>query len=102
MINAIQAMPSGAIPIKTGMNFKPTARRMPPFYAIQGQRAGIVKECMDRLFDPFFTTKEEGTGMGLPIVDSILRFHGGSVFIDSTRGKGTTVTLSIPAKTDFS
>jgi signal transduction histidine kinase len=56
---------------------------------------------MSRLFDPFFTTKEEGTGMGLSIVDSILRFHGGKVFIESGSGKGTTVTLSMPAKTDL-
>lgn len=105
VINAIQAMPSGgALSIKTGMNFKPDGQAEGRHFYVEfkdnGQ--GIPRECMDRLFDPFFTTKEEGTGMGLPIVDSILRSHGGRVFIDSARGKGTTVTLSMPAKTDFS
>jgi signal transduction histidine kinase len=105
VINAIQAMPSGgSLSIKTGMNFKPDGQvEGRHFYAeFRDNGQGIPRECMDRLFDPFFTTKEEGTGMGLPIVDSILRFHGGKVLIDSARGKGTTVTLSMPAKMDFS
>ncbi len=105
MINAFQAMPSGgALSIKTGMNSSSAdSVDCRHFYAeFRDSGHGIPKECMDRLFDPFFTTKEEGTGMGLSIVDSILRFHGGRVFIESGSGKGTTVTLSMPAKTDFS
>ena len=96
IINALQAMPEGGVlTVKTGIR---NETEKPHCFYIQFKDTGygIPRDCMDRLFDPFFTTKEEGTGMGLPIVDSILRSHGGRVNIESAPGKGTTVTLRIP------
>jgi two-component system, NtrC family, sensor histidine kinase HydH len=97
VLNAIQAMPEGGtLSIKTGKktNGKPGGGDYLIQFTDTGQ--GIPPDCIKRLFDPFFTTKAEGTGMGLPIVDSILRSHGGKVTIESVQGKGTTVTLSLP------
>ena len=60
---------------------------------------GIAPEHMNTVFDPFFTTKKrgEGTGLGLSIAASIVRNHGGQINLDSTPGKGTTVTVIWPA-----
>ncbi len=58
---------------------------------------GIPKNTQHRIFDPFFTNKENGMGLGLAISMSIVKKHGGSISIDSKEGKGTTVTVSIPA-----
>jgi two-component system sensor histidine kinase HydH len=100
IINAMQAMPSG------GTLTVKTCRKIPSgnqqacgqvLIEFKDTGQGIPPDSMDRLFDPFYTTKEAGTGMGLPIVDSIMRSHGGSVNIESASGKGTKVTLLIPA-----
>jgi signal transduction histidine kinase len=60
---------------------------------------GIAPEHMHAVFDPFFTTKKrgDGTGLGLPIVSSIVRNHGGEIVLHSAHGKGTTVTMTWPA-----
>lgn len=58
--------------------------------------AGIAQEDLSRLFEPYHTTKPGGTGLGLMIVQKIMRAHAGSVAVQSTPGRGTTVTLSFP------
>ena len=60
---------------------------------------GIPASMLDSVFDPFFTTKPkgEGTGLGLPVVASIVRNHLGRISIASTQGEGTTVTLLWPS-----
>jgi signal transduction histidine kinase len=100
ILNAMQAMPSGGtLTVKTGLHKRHLTGNGTHFYIeFSDTGEGIPEDCMDRLFDPFFSTKEEGTGMGLPIVDSIMRSHGGKVDVESEMGKGTTVTLWLPAK----
>ena len=58
--------------------------------------AGIGKDDLAHVFDPYFTTKSSGTGLGLAIVHNIIEAHDGEIQIDSTIGKGTTITISIP------
>ena len=57
------------------------------------------REVLSRVFEPFFTTKEtgKGTGLGLSMVYSAMRQMGGAVSIESASGKGTTVSLVLPA-----
>lgn len=57
---------------------------------------GINSEVLQRVFEPMFSTKNFGVGLGLPIVENIMTDHGGGVEIESTVGKGTTVTLWLP------
>ena len=59
---------------------------------------GIDPDIKDRIFDPYFTTKDvdEGLGMGMAIVHSIIKKHDGAIHIDSEIGSGTTVDVFFP------
>ena len=57
---------------------------------------GIKKADLDRVFEPFFSLKDRGTGLGLPVSQSIISEHNGTIFAQSTPGAGTTFTISLP------
>jgi two-component system, NtrC family, sensor histidine kinase HydH len=101
ILNAMQAMPDGGmLRVKTGFHDGGAEIDGERHYYVEFEDSGtgIPASAMGRLFDPFYTTKEAGTGLGLPIVDSIIRSHGGTVGIDSQPGRGTKVTLCLPLK----
>lgn len=56
---------------------------------------GIGEETMASVFDPFFSTKARGTGLGLSIVQQVVGACGGLVNVESSPGKGTTVTIRL-------
>lgn len=62
--------------------------------------AGISREARPHIFDPFFTTKpaESGTGLGLATIRGIVAQSGGAIFVDSTPGEGTTMTVAFRAE----
>jgi PAS domain S-box-containing protein len=66
---------------------------------VQDTGHGIPDEILDRIFDPFFTTKspEEGTGMGLTVVQGIMRHHDGAIHVTSLPDQGSTFTLYFPS-----
>jgi len=59
---------------------------------------GIPKSIQEKIFDPFFTTKKpgEGTGMGLAVVHGIVKQHGGTVYVQSEAGQGTSFQVLLP------
>ena len=57
---------------------------------------GISPENLSRVFEPYFTTKNGGSGLGLLIVRRIVREHGGELAIESSEGKGMTLTIRLP------
>ena len=57
---------------------------------------GIPQEEINRIFQPYFTTKEKGSGLGLMIVQRIVREHGGRIELESNTGQGTTFRLWFP------
>ncbi len=57
---------------------------------------GMTAENLSHVFEPYFTTKTSGTGLGLLIVRRIVREHGGELSIESSAGKGLTVTIRLP------
>ena len=92
--NALHAMPGGGI-------ISIRADRGPDGYAridFTDTGTGIKPEDLEHIFDPFYTTKEpgEGTGLGLSLVYSIIRTHGGYVEVKSESGKGTTFSVYLP------
>lgn len=91
--NAMQAMPGGGS--LTVMTF-PAAEAVEIQFADTGQ--GIPEEIRQRIFSPFFTTKPSGSGLGLTIVDQIVREHGGTIGLHSTVGAGTTFTVKLPSR----
>ena len=54
---------------------------------------GIPQEQIARIFEPFYTTKKKGTGLGLMIVQRIVRAHGGKIELESRVGQGTTFRI---------
>jgi PAS domain S-box-containing protein len=109
-INARDAMPDGGTLAVSVANVHLTASyarnhpeaRPGPYvrFSVTDTGTGIPPEVMDRIFDPFFTTKPhgKGTGLGLSTVLGIVKGHGGVVNVYSEAGKGTQVTVFLPAE----
>jgi len=91
--NAIDAMPIGG---KLAITSKESNANMEIAFADTG--IGMTKEIMEKIWTPFFTTKAKGMGLGLAICKRIIEAHGGSISVESTVGKGTTFTVTIPIK----
>jgi len=66
--------------------------------AFRDYGVGIDEENLKKIFEPFFTTKAKGTGLGLTVCNQIVNLHGGKICIDSKKGRGTTVTVTVPIK----
>jgi two-component system cell cycle sensor histidine kinase/response regulator CckA len=94
VLNARDAMPDGGvIAIETRLDGARVS------VAVTDAGTGMEPEVVERAFEPFFTTKPRGagTGLGLASVHGTIAEAGGEVRIDSTPGKGTTVTISLPS-----
>jgi len=100
IMNAVQAMPKGGkIHIKTTAEGAP-GRECFIKIAVSDSGCGIPKANISKIFDPFFTTKggkeSTGLGLGLSIVQRIIKTHHGHISVKSTIGKGTTFTIELP------
>lgn len=91
--NAVEAMqPRGRLRIKARTDDDNV------YLAFGDSGSGIKQENMVRLFQPYHTTKPGGHGLGLMVVQRIMREHGGQIGIESKEGVGTVVTLQFPRK----
>jgi nitrogen fixation/metabolism regulation signal transduction histidine kinase len=57
---------------------------------------GMDAEALGRVFEPYFSTKTTGTGLGLPIARRNIELNGGSIEVESEKGRGTAVTVILP------
>jgi len=89
--NAIDAMPSGG---EIEVQMMERGKHLVLF--IKDTGSGIPKDIKRRIFDPYFTTKDNGTGLGLYLVQYIANAHDGWVDVESQRGSGTTFMLTLP------
>ncbi|MEI8291336.1 MAG: ATP-binding protein, partial [Verrucomicrobiota bacterium] len=89
--NAAQAMTTGgALTMQTGENNDGV------WVGVTDTGGGIPQEQLNRIFEPFYTTKKKGTGLGLMIVQRIIRAHNGRIELESNVGKGTTFRVWLP------
>ncbi|GFO62215.1 transporter substrate-binding domain-containing protein [Geomonas paludis] len=97
VMNAGQALPDPTRAIALQTSYDAATGRV--MLTVRDEGTGISPEHLKHLTDPFFTTKREsgGTGLGLSISANIIKDHGGEISFDSSLGKGTTVTLALPA-----
>jgi len=97
--NAIEAIPEkGTIEIRS------TLKGSSVEIAFTDTGVGIPENVLPKLFSPLVTTKAKGMGMGLAICKRIVDAHGGKIAVESTVGKGSTFTITLPTepKIEFS
>jgi PAS domain S-box-containing protein len=91
--NAIDAMPKGGTLTLRGRRAATMVQ-----LDVSDTGSGIPPEQQAQIFEPLYTTKPGGTGLGLFIVREIVTAHGGEVMMQSTVGRGTTFTVTLPLK----
>ena len=89
--NALQAMRSGGI-----LRIRTEADGTHIIISFIDSGHGIAPEQIGQLFEPYFTTKQNGTGLGLMIVQRIVREHGGTIEVESDKDRGTTFRVRLP------
>ena len=89
--NAMQAMTTGgSLSLQTGETGDEV------WVSVSDTGGGIPQEQINRIFEPFYTTKKKGTGLGLMIVQRIVRAHNGRIELESNVGHGTTFRIWLP------
>lgn len=89
--NALQAMTKGGIlRLQTGQSSENV------WVTVADTGSGIPADQVKRIFEPFYTTKKKGSGLGLMIVQRIMRDHGGGIELESRLGEGATFRLWLP------
>jgi len=91
--NAEQAMPGGGQIMLTVHRAEEGIE-----ITVGDQGTGIAVDLQPRVFDLYFTTKEDGSGIGLAVVQQVVQLHGGRIRLRSTPGEGTQITLQLPEK----
>jgi PAS domain S-box-containing protein len=89
--NAAEAMPGGGV-LRIAVGATDRLVRV----SVRDTGSGITPEQMSRIFEPYYTTKTGGSGLGMMIVQRIVRDHGGEIEIHSEPDRGTTVTVFLP------
>lgn len=95
--NAIEAMPDGG---KLEIIVDTKVCKNDNFFVcltMKDTGIGMNQEQLTKIRQPFFTTKPNGTGLGLMVCERIIQEQGGNIEISSIEGKGTTVTVCLPA-----
>jgi signal transduction histidine kinase len=91
LMNSIQATPGGgqiSIAARTGPGVL--------VVSVKDQGRGIAQDIIGRIFDPFFTTRDSGLGLGLTVARQIAVSHGGTIDVDYSSDKGTSVSVTLP------
>jgi len=89
--NALQSMTNGGV-----LTLQTEQGADGVWVSVGDTGGGIPHEQINRIFEPFFTTKKKGTGLGLMIVQRIVRDHGGRVELESHVGQGTVFRIWLP------
>jgi signal transduction histidine kinase len=99
--NAIDASsPTGTIVVRGSLVPRQNGRGPQVELSVRDPGYGMSPEEIRLAFQPFYTTKasDRGTGLGLVIVDYIVRAHGGRLDLESAPGEGTTIRVFLPVE----
>jgi len=93
LVNAVQLSPSGSEVVLALL--APEERCVG--FEVRDQGPGIAEELREKIFQPFFTRREGGVGLGLTLVQRVVREHGGRLSVESEVGKGSVFRVELPA-----
>ena len=96
VLNGLQAMPQGGT-LTVGVR-SPQAPGGRVEVRVTDTGSGIPDADLARIFDPFYTTRTKGTGLGLAICRQIAEAHGGTIAVEQTGPKGTTIMFTLPTE----
>lgn len=92
--NACKAMPTGGV---LSLSSENTGRTL--VFTVADTGVGMSPDVLERVFEPFYSTAAGGgTGLGMLIVKNVVEAHEGGLNIESARGRGTTVRISLPLR----
>ncbi|HQR06124.1 MAG TPA: ATP-binding protein [Gemmatales bacterium] len=95
MLNAVQAMPQGGtISIQAEMDHAATPPKL--LLSLIDTGIGMTPEVQQQIFKPFFSLRPGGSGLGLPTLKKCIEAHGGTIAVQSEKGKGTKFIISLP------
>ena len=96
VLNAYQAMPSGGV---LGITSSLTVRNGIEYVRVDvsDTGSGIPHQILEKIFTPFYTTKAQGTGLGLPICNKLVKLHKGDIRVTSNDTAGTVFTVELPS-----
>lgn len=103
VLNAAEAMPDGGkISVRLAAEPATADRAASVRLSIIDTGTGIHAKHLPKIFDPYFTTKQKGSGLGLAVVYSIIKKHGGDIAVESELGRGTQFHVFLPSATEVS
>jgi len=93
VVNSLQAMTAGG-----RLTIRTRDKKDSVLLIVEDTGTGMDEETLKQIFLPFFTTKEvgQGTGLGLAVVHGIVSAHGGTIEVESKKGKGSRFTVKLP------
>jgi signal transduction histidine kinase len=95
MINAADAMPEGGV-LSVGLHHEKQDGQDALVAVLTDTGHGMSAEEIESAFEPYFSTKDTGFGLGLSLTRKIVADHGGTIRLESTPGRGTTVRVLLP------
>jgi signal transduction histidine kinase len=97
LLNAVESMREGGeLKLELSRHYDTHREDSILQFCIADQGTGIPKENLNRIFERYYTTKEGGSGLGLSIVERIIKAHNGFIKVESQLNKGTKFFICLP------
>ncbi|EKE80507.1 sensor histidine kinase [Idiomarina xiamenensis] len=94
LVNALQAAPVNAAQVAVRLRFSEQQLQL----EVEDNGCGIDSAQQQRIFTPFYTDKAHGTGLGLAVVQAVIKAHQGQISVTSQVGQGSCFSVILPAQ----